>query len=268
MLTFIPGRGPVLEFLLQTFALAANRSPTRLDERRVVQVDDSTPHLIAVGAAGNGKLDRMANRIRGHHIRADVDLAAAGESDDILVLKRHWPGNVRLIVPPKRMVALCRVAGLQLRAGQIEILPVKGEPRLATERVPVVNPGRRVALANPPFAEDAKRALFPVHRGSELALVESIESRAREGRLVTGVRQRRQIGVLGFADACRFVPIRIDISRRPQGFEMPRTLLLHVQDHLGFDQVGVEVAPTTQQLPVQLLGVLATPLIDVVVEIP
>ena len=44
------------------------------------------------------------------------------------------------------------------------------------------------------------------------------------------------------------------------------TLLLQIQEYLGFNEVGVEVAPASEQLPVQLFGFLAATLVDMVVE--
>ena len=132
---------------------------------------------------------------RQRHIQADVDLATAGEANDVLVLKvgraraRGESGSShRKGWSP---LAESQVSGPGAR--QIEIPPVEGETGIAAERVPVVNPRRLVALGNLSFAVDAQRALFAVHHRSELVLVEPIEFRARKGHLVMCLRQRRKV---------------------------------------------------------------------------
>ena len=50
--------------------------------------------------------------------------------------------------------------------------------------------------------------------------------------------------------------------------ETPTRLLLQVQEYLGSNQLGVEVAPTSKQFPVKPLGLLAMTPVDVVVERP
>src|SRR5687768_12981330 len=119
------------------------------------------------------------------------------------------------IIPSKRPVTFCRIAGLERGTAQIQIPPMESEPRIKAERVPMLNSRCGIPLGDPPLAVYADGSLFSVHLGAELPLIKPVELCTRKGHRICRCGQCCQVCIFCVAKTRRGVTIWRHIARRP-----------------------------------------------------
>src|SRR6266702_4194845 len=88
--------------------------------------------------------------------------------------------------------------------------------RVTVQRVPVVDPRRRVALVDRPLTEDTDGALLLIHHLAEFSLVELIESRPSMYRALSWGWKGREIVGFGVDQGSRVLTIWRNVRGRPR----------------------------------------------------
>jgi hypothetical protein len=82
------------------------------------------------------------------------------------------PGQIGVPVGrPERILVLATVAGRRIRAGEVEVAPVKRELGIDAEGAPVVDAGVRIALGDPSLAIHTQSALLNIKDRPQLGLL-------------------------------------------------------------------------------------------------